>query len=124
MPKLELLRLSNNRIPRVPQWLLHELPALSWLALAGNPALLPPAPRASLEPIRLDMFALEEKLGEGTSGNVHKARRLDPAAGGLSKFLTLSKPKSYPKSVPSVDSTAGNERRARRFEMRRLWQKT
>lgn len=36
---------------------------LTWLALAGNPALSPPPPRASLEKISLSSFELLETLG-------------------------------------------------------------
>jgi Leucine-rich repeat (LRR) protein len=57
MPRLELLRLANNRIGRVPPWLLHELPSVAWLALAGNPALASPPPRATLETVRLEAFS-------------------------------------------------------------------
>jgi Leucine-rich repeat (LRR) protein len=72
MPHLELLRLANNRISRVPPWLLHDLPALSWLALAGNPAMASPPPRATLEHIQLEKLELFEVLGEGTSGIVYR----------------------------------------------------
>eukprot|EP00962_Isochrysis_galbana_P057877 scaffold30439_cov62-Isochrysis_galbana.AAC.1 len=72
MPRLELLRLANNRINRIPSWLLHELPGLAWLALAGNPVLVSPPPRATLEKLRLEELEVLETIGEGTSGVVYR----------------------------------------------------
>lgn len=72
MRSLELLRLANNKIDRIPHWLVHGLPVLSWLALAGNPALQLPLPRSTLETVNMSSFDLLETLGEGTSGVVHK----------------------------------------------------
>jgi hypothetical protein len=75
--KLELLRISANRLARVPGWL-TELPRLAWLALAGN-ALgwayaenvledvpLPEVPWASI--------TLGPLLGEGASGHIHSVQ--------------------------------------------------
>ena len=73
---LELLRVAANRLEALPEVLL-ELPRLAWLALAGNPfsdasesaALVrqPPrvVPRASVR--------LQERLGQGASGVIHRA---------------------------------------------------
>lgn len=72
MRELELLRLANNRLRRLPEWL-HALPRLTWLAVAGNPCVSPAPPRASLLPVAWEELSLGERLGEGTSGIVHKA---------------------------------------------------
>lgn len=69
-PSLELLRLSANAFEALPGWL-AEMPTLAWLAWAGNPL------DASLRPggATADWAALEPGplLGEGTSGQVHRA---------------------------------------------------
>lgn len=72
MVELELLRLANNKLRRLPEWL-HALPRLTWLAVAGNPCVEPAPPRSSLQPVTWGELQLGEKLGEGTSGVVHKA---------------------------------------------------
>jgi len=46
---------------------------LTWLAVAGNPMFAPPPPRHSLAAISLADLSLQAKLGEGTSGLVHRA---------------------------------------------------
>lgn len=67
---LELLRLSANRLEALPSWL-AQMPALAWLAWAGNPFdhgaadSSPTVSWSALRPGRL--------LGEGASGAVHKA---------------------------------------------------
>jgi hypothetical protein len=68
---LELLRISANRLSELPLWLLH-MPRLSWLAFSGNPfCAIPPA--QSLDLIHWDDLDLNEHLGEGASGVIHKA---------------------------------------------------
>ncbi|RON47271.1 leucine-rich repeat-containing protein kinase family protein [Pseudomonas frederiksbergensis] len=72
--RLELLRISANRFTELPEWLL-TLPALTWLAYAGNP-LETEADAAALEAtpsIPWSALQLEEKLGEGASGVIHRA---------------------------------------------------
>jgi len=68
---LELLRISANRLSELPQWLLH-MPRLSWLAFSGNPFC---AISLVLSPdlIHWDDLELNEHLGEGASGVIHKA---------------------------------------------------
>ncbi len=71
--KLELLRIAANNLPQLPQWLL-AMPRLSWLAFAGNPfsaahtAAPPPVTNISWHEL-----SLQEKLGEGASGIIHRA---------------------------------------------------
>lgn len=68
---LELLRLSCNSFESLPTWLV-DLPRLAWISWAGNPLERFPAPsNATLVPwAHLDVA---ERLGEGTSGQVHRA---------------------------------------------------
>ncbi|NML35223.1 leucine-rich repeat-containing protein kinase family protein [Paraburkholderia antibiotica] len=74
--RLELLRLAANRFDALPRWLLR-LPRLSWLAYAGNPfnaafehTALSDTP---IRTIRWDALTLEQQLGEGASGVIHRA---------------------------------------------------
>ncbi len=75
--RLELLRISANRFEALPGWL-ASLPRLSWLAFAGNPfddrdeaaALAAQA----VPSIDWHALSLEERLGEGASGVIHRAR--------------------------------------------------
>lgn len=76
--RLELLRISANHFASLPDWLFN-LPRLSWLAFAGNPfcadsesAVLKQNP---ISRITWNELELEQKLGEGASGVIHRARR-------------------------------------------------
>lgn len=75
--ELELVRISANRLTSLPSWL-FRLPKLSWLAYSGNPLASAVEhtvqSRPSVVP-EIDWSALElqERLGEGASGVVHKA---------------------------------------------------
>jgi len=73
--RLELLRISANRFDALPQWLL-QMPRLSWLACAGNPfsdaheaAALS---RQAVPVIDWSRLSLDERLGEGASGVIHR----------------------------------------------------
>lgn len=75
--QLELLRIAANRLETLPGWLL-QLPRLAWLAFAGNPgsdraeaAALASLPQA---PIARDQLLMDELLGQGASGLIHRAR--------------------------------------------------
>jgi hypothetical protein len=70
---LELVRLAANRFEALPDWLL-ELPKLAWLAFAGNP--LCRDPEVDAPAVDWADLALEEKLGEGASGIIHRATRI------------------------------------------------
>ena len=73
--RLELLRIAANRLTEFPAWL-PALPRLTWLAYAGNPfcaereLAMESAPAAG---IAWDALRLEQKLGEGASGVIHRA---------------------------------------------------
>ena len=72
--QLELIRIAANQLTELPQWLL-TLPSLSWLAYAGNP-LETEADAAALEAtpgIRWSTLRLDQPLGEGASGVIHRA---------------------------------------------------
>jgi hypothetical protein len=73
--RLELLRIAANQLTELPAWL-PALPRLTWLAYAGNPfcaereLAMESAPAAG---IAWDALRLEQKLGEGASGVIHRA---------------------------------------------------
>ena len=84
---LELVRLSDNHLQEFPEALL-QLPRLAWLAVAGND--FEPMPRAAVagrlaaarSALTMDNVQLGEVLGEGTSGVVYAAKRLDGGGSG------------------------------------------
>lgn len=82
---LELVRLAANQLPELPPWLLR-LPRLAWLAFGGNPCSpIPVGESREIAVIPWRELALEEKLGEGASGVIHRARRQRSGAfGGVS----------------------------------------
>jgi hypothetical protein len=73
--RLELLRIAANQLTELPAWL-PALQRLTWLAYAGNPfcaereLAMESAPAAG---IPWDALRLEQKLGEGASGVIHRA---------------------------------------------------
>lgn len=76
--RLELIRIAANRLTTFPEHLL-SLPRLAWLAYAGNPfcsqrevAALAAAPADTVPWPDLE---LTERLGEGASGTIYRARR-------------------------------------------------
>lgn len=70
--QLELLRLALNKFQSFPDWL-FQLPKLAWLALGANPACPVPETQA-MTAHRLSDYQLLEKLGEGASGVIYRAR--------------------------------------------------
>lgn len=74
--RLELLRLAANELTALPAWL-TSLPRLAWLAYAGNPfsdTLESKAlQRTPIDTIRWDALDLQQRLGEGASGVIHRA---------------------------------------------------
>jgi len=73
--RLELLRIAANQLTEFPEWL-PALPRLTWLAYAGNPfceqreLAMTGTPSAA---IGWEQLELNEKLGEGASGVIHRA---------------------------------------------------
>jgi hypothetical protein len=90
MRHLELVRLADNRLEKIPEWLLRH-PKLAWLALAANPATEPfsaAARRRCLDGSSTDAFDVPEvswaslnvdpsqpPLGKGASGEVFASER-------------------------------------------------
>jgi hypothetical protein len=72
--RLELIRIAANRLTELPEWLL-TLPSLAWLAYAGNPleTEADAAALESVESIPWSALRLEQQLGEGASGVIHRA---------------------------------------------------
>ncbi len=70
---LELIRLAANQLHTLPNWLL-ALPRLSWLALGGNPFVEGPVNQADvMREIDWAQLELQQQLGEGASGVIHRA---------------------------------------------------
>lgn len=69
--RLELLRISANNIGHLPDWLLN-MPALAWLACAGNP-MPKPATDTPIHPVAWQDLQLEQVLGQGASGIIQQA---------------------------------------------------
>ncbi|KQV85122.1 protein kinase [Massilia sp. Root351] len=90
---LELLRISANNFSALPPWLL-ALPRLSWLAYAGNPFSAGAEKEAEDNPIAhipWNQLALENRLGEGASGQIYRATHLGkPVAVKLYKSALTS----------------------------------
>lgn len=73
---LELVRLSANQLDCLPDWLV-QLPKLSWLAFSGNrfnSDLC--AQTKSMLKVDLADISLQEKIGEGASGVIYRAKWL------------------------------------------------
>jgi hypothetical protein len=74
--RLELVRIAANRFERLPPWL-ARLPRLAWLAFGGNPMCRPreDETRAASVLPRIDAgdLVMQEALGEGASGVIHRA---------------------------------------------------
>ncbi|RMQ43292.1 Serine/threonine protein kinase [Pseudomonas cichorii] len=68
--QLELIRIAANRLEELPDWLLR-LPALAWLAYAGNP-LCPPREEQTIRQIPWTQLSIEQRLGEGASGIIQQ----------------------------------------------------
>ena len=107
---LELLRISANRMHALPEWLL-QLPRLSWLAFAGNPfceaseaAALAQAPLASAP---WSSLALQDLLGEGASGVIHRAKRADGAEVAVKVFRGEVTSDGWPHSEMAAAMHAG-----------------
>lgn len=87
--QLELLRVSANQLPALPAWL-PGLPRLAWLAHGGNPFSLgaeaAAREQAPLPPVAWQDLALEDTLGAGASGVIHRVRRADGTPAALKVF--------------------------------------
>ncbi|AHF67614.1 MULTISPECIES: leucine-rich repeat-containing protein kinase family protein [Pseudomonas] len=68
--KLELIRIAANQLNELPDWLLR-LPALAWLAYAGNP-LCPAREKQSVRQIPWEQLSIQQRLGEGASGIIQQ----------------------------------------------------
>ena len=113
LQRLELLRLSANSFERIEHALPDELlalPALAWLAHAGNPF---SAAReqtaqalAGARPIAWAELSLQGLLGEGASGHIHCAR-WQPARGAAQEVaLKLFKGEVTSDGLPQCEMAA------------------
>ena len=90
--RLELIRIAANQLSELPEWLL-SLPSLTWLAYAGNP-LENEADAAALKAtaqIPWDQLRLEQQLGEGASGVIHRATWEQPGQPAMPVAVKLYK---------------------------------
>jgi hypothetical protein len=78
--RLELIRLSANRLQAFPEFLL-ALPRLSWLAYSGNPFTAGIEAAAVAGSVVRDIhwadLHIDDVLGQGASGVIHRARLRD-----------------------------------------------
>ena len=91
--RLELIRLAANQFDGLPDTVL-ALPALSWLAYAGNPlredASIYRAPD-NMPNIDWSQLEIGQKLGEGASGVIYQARWIAPDQASQSVAVKLYK---------------------------------
>ncbi|QZP32588.1 protein kinase [Pseudomonas sp. DR48] len=90
--RLELIRIAANQLTELPEWLL-TLPSLTWLAYAGNP-LETEADVAALDAttsIAWTELRLEQQLGEGASGVIHRATWTPPGQAATPVAVKLYK---------------------------------
>jgi hypothetical protein len=90
--RLELIRIAANQLTELPEWLL-TLPSLTWLAYAGNP-LETEADVAALDAttsIAWTELRLEQQLGEGASGVIHRATWTRPGQAATAVAVKLYK---------------------------------
>jgi serine/threonine protein kinase len=92
--RLELIRLSANRLGTFPELLL-ELPRLSWLAYSGNPFTAEIEARAVAGSAVRDVpwadLQIDEILGQGASGIIHRGRFRDAENSDLPVAVKLFK---------------------------------
>lgn len=88
--RLELLRIAANRLSELPPWLL-SMPRLSWLAYSGNPFCAEfeagAYSKSPINDIAWSALALEQVLGEGASGVIHRAQLRE--AGGAARSVAV-----------------------------------
>jgi Leucine-rich repeat (LRR) protein len=72
--ELELIRLSVNRLRFLPSWLL-TMPRLSWIALSSNEFEVKCTVDRieNINYVSWNTLIMEEKLGEGASGEIYRA---------------------------------------------------
>ncbi len=88
--RMELVRIAVNDFHELPRWLL-EMPALAWLAFAGNP-LNDIHTEAPIRQIPWPQLALLQVLGEGASGVIQQAQwRANEEAAALDVAVKLYK---------------------------------
>jgi hypothetical protein len=90
--RLELIRIAANQISQLPEWLL-ALPSLTWLAYAGNPleTEADAAALAATPSISWSQLSLEQLLGEGASGLIHRAAWARPGQADTQVAVKLYK---------------------------------
>ena len=104
--RLELLRISANQLTGLPDWLL-TLPRLSWLAFGGNPFTTAREHEAlahtPLPAVSWPSLQIQDQLGEGASGVIHRAQRGDD---GSAMALKIFKGEVTSDGLPSSEMAA------------------
>jgi hypothetical protein len=108
---LELLRIASNRFEVIPQTLL-ELPALAWPALAGNPLTAAIEGNALQDAhayaLAYEALEIDELLGEGASGHIHRATlKRNGEALALKVFKAAATSDGTPQSELAAGLAAG-----------------
>ncbi|MES2131449.1 MAG: leucine-rich repeat-containing protein kinase family protein [Bacteroidota bacterium] len=85
---LALLRISVNNFKELPEWLL-SMPKLAWLAYSGNPCAYKKTASKKLPVINWDNISVMEKLGEGASGIISKAKITAGNAGRDNEYVAV-----------------------------------
>ena len=89
--ELEMLRLAANEVRAFPAWL-WQMPALAWVAVAGNPGTEFPSTRDgaadAMRHIPWQEIRLGPLLGQGASGMIHAAE-WTPAGSGRPQAVAV-----------------------------------
>lgn len=103
--QLALIRLAANQFQSLPD-ALFQLPRLAWLAVGGNPFSLPheaaARDHAPLPHVAWSALTLEQLLGQGASGQIHRVR----SAGGSAAALKLFKGELTSDGLPGSELAA------------------
>lgn len=102
---LELLRIAANDLPSLPSWLL-ALPRLAWLAFSGNPCTASPSSASTLPDVPWSDLRFETKLGEGASGEIHRAQWRKDGGGDQSVAVKMFKGAVTSDGLPSCEMKA------------------
>lgn len=106
--KIELIRLAGNRFDRFPQWLFTSLPKLAWCALAGNPVFDEMSESSTIDSnpsstlIDWSTLSIEEKLGEGASGIVYRAKWKESSSVAVKLFKGQATSDGFPEDEMKV----------------------
>jgi hypothetical protein len=102
--QLELLRISANPLELLPDWLL-EMPRLAWLAYENQPNFTPSNAAVAVT-VAWAELTLQQQLGEGASGVIHRAL-LGGAAVAVKLFKGAVTSDGWPAAELAASLSAG-----------------